>query len=126
MRILLVDDDDMYLSFITELLKEQGYEVSEATDGKQARERLESDVIDLIISDIFMPTLDGVLFHSYVREFSNRPEVPFVFVSGIDDPQTRGAVLNPGLDYFVSKSAPIADLLRCVEGCFRHSKTINA
>lgn len=116
MRILVVDDDRNYLGLFSNLLRERGHEVLMAEEGKQARELLDVEQVDLIISDVVMPTLDGVWFHSYVREFSNVPEVPFVFVSGRNDDATRNLVINPNLDLFLSKMLPPEKLMGQIEG----------
>ena len=111
MKILLVDDERGFLNVMGDMLRSQGYEVVIAENGKQAREVLESNRVDLIISDVFMPTLNGVRFHSYVRDFTDSNDVPFIFMSGYDDEQTRNLVVDPHLDFFFSKTTPIDQIL---------------
>ncbi len=115
MRILLVDDEQGYLNVMGDLLRDYGYEVILAHDGKQAREALEVEQVDLIISDVFMPTLDGVRFHSYVRDFTDAHDVPFIFISGYDDEHTRNLVLDSKVDFFFSKTAPVEKVLNFIE-----------
>ncbi|MGA9117449.1 MAG: response regulator [Bacteroidota bacterium] len=115
MRILVVDDNEGYLQLMGDLLGGQGYEVLLAGDGKQARELLEGEKVDVIISDVFMPTLDGIRFHSYVREFLDTADVPFIFVSGYDDEYTRGLVQDAGRDFFFSKTTPIEQIIALIE-----------
>jgi DNA-binding response OmpR family regulator len=121
MKILVVDDDTKYLGLLSSLLRDRGHEVFMAEEGKQARELLDVEQVDLIISDVVMPTLDGVWFHSYVREFSNVPDVPFVFVSGHDDDHTRNLVINPSLDLSLSKMLPPEKLMKRIEGFTKRS-----
>lgn len=125
MRILVVDDDTSYLGLLSNLFRERGHEVFMAEEGKQARELLDVEQVDLIISDVIMPTLDGVWFHSYVREFSNVPDVPFVFVSGRNDDYTRNLVINPSLDLSLSKMLPPEKLMKQIEG-FTKSSVVKA
>jgi CheY-like chemotaxis protein len=115
MKILVVDDEKGFLDVMGDLLKDYGYDVLLAEDGKQAREFLEVEKVDLIISDVFMPTLDGVRFHSYVREFTDAHDVPFIFISGYDDEQTRSVVVNSKIDFFLSKTAPVENILNLIE-----------
>ena len=61
MRILIIDDEVDFLTIMENVLREKGYEVIKAQDGKQAREAMEGEKIDLIVSDVFMPTLDGAV-----------------------------------------------------------------
>ena len=102
MKILVVDDNEGYLQAMGEILRDRGYELFLAPNGKQAREYVEVEHFDLIISDVFMPMLDGVRFHSYVREFADARRVPFIFVSGYDDPYTQQAVFDSDIDFFFS------------------------
>jgi len=103
------------------VLRTHGHEVVRAQDGKQAREALEGEKIDLIISDVFMPTLDGVRFHSFVREFTDAKDVPFIFISGYDDEHTRGLASQSPNDYFLGKTTPIEEILALIEKLKRTS-----
>lgn len=115
MRILIADDNEDFLKVIEELLKAHGYTPLLARDGKQAREFLEGESVDAIISDVFMPTLDGVRFHSYVREFLGYRDIPFIFMSGYDDPYTQSAIEDSSLDFFVSKMTPVSEIIALLE-----------
>ncbi len=115
MRILVVDDNEGFLNVMGDLLRDYGYEVFLAEDGKQAREFLEGQKVDLIVSDVFMPTLDGSRFHSYVREFTDSSTIPFIFISGFDDEHTRKVVVDSRIDFFVSKTAPVETIVSLIE-----------
>jgi two-component system chemotaxis response regulator CheY len=115
MRILLVDDDESFLNTMVEVLRGKGHDVITAQDGKQAREALEGEKIDLIISDVFMPTLDGVRFHSFVRAFTDARDIPFIFISGHDDKHLRDLAAESPNDYFLRKPAPIEDILALID-----------
>jgi CheY-like chemotaxis protein len=115
MRLLVVDDNKGFLNVMGDLLQDYGYEVFLAEDGKQARELLEEHRVDLIISDVFMPTLDGSRFHSYVREFTDFANIPFIFISGFDDEHTRKVVVDSKIDFFVSKTAPVETIIKLIE-----------
>jgi CheY-like chemotaxis protein len=111
MKILIADDNDDFLLLITEMLKMYGHIPLVARDGKEAREILGDHEVDVIISDVFMPGLDGVRFHSYVREFLSLTDVPFIFVSGYNDPYTQEGLENSAIDYFISKTNATDDLI---------------
>ncbi|HET6273393.1 MAG: hybrid sensor histidine kinase/response regulator [Bacteroidetes bacterium] len=115
MRILVVDDNKGFLNVMGDLLRDYGYEVFLAEDGKQAREFLEGEKVDVIVSDVFMPTLDGTRFHSYVREFTDFQDIPFIFISGYDDEHTRNVVVDSKIDFFISKTAPVETLVSLIE-----------
>ena len=113
MKVLIVDDEAAYLELLGDLLKGIGCTVSYAADGKQAREILNQEEVDLIISDVNMPTLDGVRLHSFVREVTEARATPFIFISGLDDSQSF--VLDSNVDYFVSKKDPIQGIVALVK-----------
>ena len=115
MKILLVDDEKGFLNVMGDVLRDYGYDVILAEDGKQAREALEGEKVDLIISDVFMPTLDGARFHSYVREFTDAADVPFIFISGYDDEHTRNLVVDSTRDFFFSKTTPVENIVAFIE-----------
>ncbi|MDH4070557.1 MAG: response regulator [Ignavibacteria bacterium] len=115
MKILVVDDNRSFLDVMGNLLRDEGYQVLLAEDGKQAREILEMEPVDLIISDIFMPTLDGTRFHSYVREFTEARDVPFIFVSGYDDESTRKLAVDSARDFFFSKTTPFEEVVSLIQ-----------
>ena len=66
-----------------------------------------------------MPTLDGIRFHSFVREFTDARDVPFIFMSGHDDVQIRGLAEKSSNDYFLRKPTPIEDILALVDKVIR-------
>lgn len=115
MKILVVDDNEGFLNIMGDLLRDFGNEVLLAEDGKVARELLETERVDLIVSDVFMPTLDGNRFHSYVREFLGDNKVPFIFYSGYNADQTDKSDFDPNVDFFLSKSGPIDEIVSLIE-----------
>lgn len=123
MRILLVDDEQGYLGVMKDVLSEAGHTVALATDGKAARELFDLEPFDIVISDVFMPTLDGVRFHSYVREFAEHSTVPFIFISGHEGGEIADVVTDPAKDFFFSKTTPVAAILKFIES-MRASGTI--
>ncbi|MGA9119231.1 MAG: response regulator [Bacteroidota bacterium] len=122
MRILLVDDEEGFLGIMGDVLRDAGHSITIAQDGKAARELLEVEKVDAVISDVFMPTLDGARFHSYVREFSRNADVPFIFISGFDDDRTRSLVVDPARDYFFSKTTPVDTILQLLESLDRSQR----
>ena len=73
--ILVVDDESITRKNVSELLRGEGYEVSEAEDGLHALELLDTDRFELVISDILMPRLNGFSIIEGIRSVSPRPKV---------------------------------------------------
>ncbi len=80
--ILLVEDEDAVRAFAERALISRGYEVHEAMDGVEALEVMEEygDEIDLIVSDVVMPEMDGPTLLTEIRK--THPDLKFIFVSG--------------------------------------------
>jgi len=80
--VLLVEDEDAVRAFGSRALQSRGYTVHEAASGVEAMEILEEyhDEIDLIVSDVVMPEMDGPTLLREVRK--NHPDLKFIFVSG--------------------------------------------
>ena len=78
--ILLVDDEDLLREGVREILEMSDYTVIEARDGEEALSLFAINNVDLVISDIVMPNMDGVDFVSRLRE--SFPDVPILTISG--------------------------------------------
>ncbi|MBI5474015.1 MAG: response regulator [Ignavibacteriae bacterium] len=116
MNVLLVDDNIDYLNFMKESLFLNGYTVHTATDGSEACTLLGKPDIDLIISDIKMPTLDGIMLHSFARELDRYKKTKFIFVSGYGDAYADILNLDTEIDFFFSKTTPVGELLKFIDG----------
>jgi PAS domain S-box-containing protein len=95
--ILVVEDEDAVRRLIRAILERLGYTVLEACDGDEALAvwREQSRRIDLIVTDVVMPRLDGPSFVARVRE--THPSTPVVYLSGYtDDAMVRREALDPG------------------------------
>ena len=81
MRILAVDDSPTMRQMIAATLRAARYEVVEAENGRDALQLLESETVDLIISDLNMIVMDGFEFASKVRENPAYEFVPILFLT---------------------------------------------
>lgn len=99
-HVLLVDDDLALALMYQELLQANGYEVSTASDGREALKVLKSTKVDAIICDLSMPELSGDLFYREVGLAHPELRKRFVFLTANAD--------NPLYDRFLkSISAPV-------------------
>ena len=116
-HILIVDDDPGYRLLLKHILEEQAgckYVVILAEDGKDALQRLNDQRIDLVISDVYMPGMNGIRLHRTLREIPKYERLPFLFVSGYDDQYTVAAVKNPRIEGFVRKGTSTQTLVEWV------------
>jgi DNA-binding response OmpR family regulator len=101
-RILIVDDEPAVREAIAMVLREEGYLVLAAPDGRAALEMI-SAAPDLLITDLLMPDLDGWGLLDQVRE--QDPTLPVILMSAIDPTRWRGVSL-PALDHVVFLPKP--------------------
>ncbi|MBF0438466.1 MAG: response regulator [Magnetococcales bacterium] len=79
-HILVVDDDEVFRVYLVTILRNAGYSVLDAENGQEGLERIAGISVDLIITDIFMPKMDGIDLLAAIR-FS-RPNVKVIAISG--------------------------------------------
>ncbi|HEX5515130.1 MAG TPA: response regulator [Gammaproteobacteria bacterium] len=80
-RILVVEDESGILAALTLLLDMEGYRVTEATNGRQALERLRTTVPDLVITDYMMPYMDGIELMRQIRQDPALAGLPVILLS---------------------------------------------
>lgn len=114
MDILLVDDNEDYLMLMKDLLYSNGYSVTTATNGADACDILDTSDMDLIISDIKMPKLDGIRLHAYARETEKYQNTKFVFISGYKDVYADILKLEAGKDFLLDKTTPVNEIVSMV------------
>jgi len=102
-RVMVVDDSVMTRTLERSILEAAGYEVVVASDGQQALELLQSASVDLIVSDVEMPRLDGLGLTAAVRQDELLRHLPVILVTSLDSPEhvERGAAA--GADAYIVK-----------------------
>jgi CheY-like chemotaxis protein len=88
--VLVVDDDDALLNVFTLALRDEGYRVATAADGRKALAHLREHPVDLVLLDLRMPDMDGVAFAAAYRALPP-PHAPIVLVTAADDPEANAA-----------------------------------
>jgi signal transduction histidine kinase/ligand-binding sensor domain-containing protein/AraC-like DNA-binding protein/ActR/RegA family two-component response regulator len=116
-RILLVDDNEELREFLKGSL-EPYYEIFEAGDGNSGLELLNRENIDLIISDIMMPGMNGIEFCERVKSQMDISHIPFVLLSAKDSLETKIAGAESGADIYLSKPISLNFLLLTLRNIF--------
>ncbi len=118
-RILLVDDEPLYLRLLKVNLESEGYEIVSAVNGEEALELLTQQIPDLIIMDVMMPKLDGIATCNRIRQFSN---VPIILLTALGDEQDKVNGLNVGADDYVVKPFSATELVARVRAVLRRTQ----
>src|SRR6478609_3377994 len=122
-RILLADDDEVGRCVLAEYLEQEGYQVQQAADGRQALAAIASFLPDLIIVDVKMPELDGL---EVVRRVHARSTVPIIILSALSDDIDRVAGLSAGSDDYVTKPVQPRELLLRIQALLRRADAAEA
>lgn len=115
MNILVVDDEPQFRMLVESFLRIEGHSVLSAENGAKGLEQMAAKKVDLIISDVYMPEMDGITFHKTVREIVGYEKLPFLFVSAFDDEHTLHAVKDPTCEGFLKKGRPVAALKEWIQ-----------
>ncbi len=104
-NILVVDDNRGFLSALAELLQINDHSLSilTAEDGKSALEILKSAPVDLVMTDLHMPVMDG--FDLIVHMKKNHPAIPIVVMSGSFYPELETRLGNLGIAHYIPKES---------------------
>lgn len=116
-RILVVDDDPAISRLLSTNLRARGYEVLTASDGQEALEIMDREIVNLVVLDIMMPNVDGVEVCRRVREWSR---VPIIMLSARGDEKGKVECLDLGADDYLTKPFGIAELVARVKTALRH------
>ena len=111
--ILLVDDEENYRELIAKVLTKAGYAVLQAADGMGALSLLERSNVDLVISDILMPVLNGYALVARLRE--KWPDMPVILTTGFLSPDAAKSMMKGSVD-FIPKPINAETLLDMVRG----------
>ncbi|MDR0968824.1 MAG: response regulator [Holosporaceae bacterium] len=108
--ILLVEDEDAVRMFGSRALRDKGYRVIEAANGESALEYIQkgAETIDLVITDVVMPKMDGPTLMKYVKE--RAPNMKIVFISGYTEDSFRDSLPNDGRVFFLPKPFNLKEL----------------
>lgn len=107
-KILIIDDDESIRKTITNYLKRQGYEVLSAPDGISGVETAEKEQIDLVISDIRMPGLNGLEVLEKVKAMDSHIQV--ILITAHDDMQSTVMAMQKGAYDYIEKPLEIERL----------------
>lgn len=114
-NILIVDDDPGIRNMLTELLEDEGYTVTSATNGQEAITFLQSNIHPpcVILLDLMMPVMNGWQFRSIQQQDPNLASIPIVVLSAVDNIQKEAAKI--GANALIAKPVNIDNLLETVE-----------
>ncbi len=112
--VLVVDDSLSVRRFISTFLEKNGYHTIDAEDGEQALKVAQEQTVDLVITDLQMPKMDGFTLIEKLRSFEQYADLPIIILTAQVSKQQQQKGEEVGANAFVSKPFKEADLIRMV------------
>lgn len=120
-KLLVVEDDRELNKTVCSYLNQNGYEAVGCLSANEAYDVMYGGtLVDLIISDIMMPEIDGFEFARTVRELNT--DIPILFLTARDDFASKQRGFRAGVDDYMVKPADLDELLLRVEALLRRAK----
>jgi len=86
-KIMVIDDEEDVVTFLTTLLEENGYETCWAMDGVEGLEKIKRERPDLICLDLLMPEKTGILLYREIRKDPELKDIPVIMITGFAAPE---------------------------------------
>jgi CheY-like chemotaxis protein len=118
-RILIVDDDPMLLSLLTDTLESIGYETLSVNSGEEAIETVSTVEIDVVVADINLPGMDGIETMRSVKNIS--PCLPVILITGVNMKGIVTRAYSAGADGFLDKPFRIAVIEEMIQRLLGHT-----
>lgn len=120
-KILLVEDDTLIGEMYKKCFAAAGAEVLWALDGKMGLEILKSETVDLIITDLMMPKMDGYELVQHLKKNKDMKDIPVVILTNVTDrPEDAKKIKKLGIaEYVVKSNTNLKDLIKKISVLLR-------
>lgn len=123
LKILIVEDDPSILQLYSIVLKREGYDTLEARNGLEAWNIMEKEHIDLVITDIMMPELDGYEFVRLLRQTDAM--LPILMITAKEDFLSKNKGFSLGTDDYMVKPIDVKEMVLRVKALLRRSSVMS-
>ena len=117
-RILLVDDEQSIQTLLSFPLRKDGYDVVQATDGREALDRFAEQSFDLVVLDVMLPQLDGL---EVCRRLRARSAVPIIMLTAKSEEIDKVVGLELGADDYITKPFSMREFRSRVKAALRRA-----
>lgn len=117
-RLLVVDDESNLLRAVAAILRNEGFEVSTARNGREALILVAQNLPDLIISDVRMPVMDGYALARRLRSAPHSAITPIIFLTAKGETEDRIEGFRAGVDAYLTKPFEPDELLAVIKSIF--------
>ena len=123
-KLLIVEDNIELLMLLHQLLSSK-YRVLTATNGEEALEVVKKEELDIIISDVMMPIMDGMELTRRIKGNPSYQHLPIILLTAKTQEETRTEALQIGADSFVTKPFKVSDLELSINNIIENRKRIH-
>ncbi len=120
MKLLIVDDDKTTRKLLSLYLKSKGYEVASAENGLDALEKLGTEDINLVVTDMNMPYMDGIELTKTLRSDVNLKDMPIIMVTTEADEDEKKKAFDAGVDDYLVKPTNAEKINDSVKRIFKN------
>lgn len=117
--VLIVDDSQTLRHMLSELLRDQGIEVIEATNGVEAQEKIQQRLPDLVITDLIMPQMNGYELCRWIKNEAKTKDLPVLVCTTKSEDFDRYWGMKQGADAYITKPFHPPELLQTVRRLLR-------
>lgn len=121
LRILIVDDEQNIVRSLTEILTDEGYEVTNTGDGIKALEIIQKDPPDLVLLDIWLPGMDGIEVLKTVKAY--HPAIEIIIMSGHGTIETAVKATKLGAQDFIEKPFSLDRITQSIAGVLNNKQS---
>ncbi len=114
-KILIVDDEPVFVRLLSLRLKENGYETFAANDGYQGIKLAREVKPDLILLDLEMPAGGGVSTFNNLKASIYTSSIPIIFITGVPGDEVKKLIMDLGADCYFPKPLKFDELLKKIE-----------
>lgn len=122
--ILYADDTKFFHNVVVPPLREEGYNVIEAWDGKEALDILSREKVDMVVTDVEMPEMDGFSLCKAVRTELGRSDLPVLIATSLDSEADVSKGFEAGADDYITKPIVLPELLSRVKRMLKTEQTL--
>ena len=122
--VLVVEDERVLRESVAELLADEGFEVLQAGDGKSACEVVLRRPVDLVISDVRMPEMDGMALLAYLQKAA--PQTPVIMVTAFGTVESAVAAMRAGAYDYLLKPVQFDDVLIKVQRALQFAEVVRS
>jgi len=119
-RVLVVDDENIVLSFVRDALEDEECEVVTSLSGEEALEHASTGDFDLILSDIRMPAMDGIELVRRIRE--KTPDIAVIYMTGYANLNSAKDAIKQGAIDYIMKPFELAEIRQAVRNAIQKQR----